>query len=388
MATRKKKSQKTPRRKRPQNNQVKVLLGILFLSAFLVLSLVFLSQLRENFRPKPSRTVAEVLSPSTVEDVKVELESTFLRDGILPAPTAIKDAKPGARIEIPAEFPQKENLDVLAQRLTRISGLIRMDSRESEKRLVILWKDRVLFSFLFIPPAHPPIQPPPQKSGAEVAIIVDDMGMDLHAAQTLLGFDIDLTFAILPWSQQAPQVDRLFHDAGREILIHLPMEPQSYPATNPGPHALFTDLTPEEIRIRFKGYRDRVPHATGGNNHMGSRFTENDEGMAVVLDEMKKAHLFFVDSLTTGKSVAYAEARKLQVPTAERDMFLDNIQESERILAEIRKLASLAKRQGYAVGICHPHKETIKALALAGELLKQQGVTVVPVSALLDRPKR
>ena len=108
--------------------------------------------------------------------------------------------------------------------------------------------------------------------------------------------------------------------AGREIMIHIPMEPQSYPATNPGADALLVGQSPEEIRRRFQGFRTQLPDAVGGNNHMGSRFTESREGMAVVLAEMKEAGLFFVDSRTTGHSVAFAEARQAGVPAAARDL--------------------------------------------------------------------
>lgn len=384
MAKRKAKSKKSSGRKRPQKTQVKVLLGALFVLGFLVLSLVFLSQLRESLRPPPEQPKPQSLTPSMIEDVRVELESALLRGGVSSGLEGIKKAEAGSRIDIQASFPGRESIDTLGRRLNRISDRIHIESHSTEGNLLILWSGRILFSLHFSPKVVTPL-PLPRPGSPEVAIIVDDMGQDLHTAQTLLNINLNLTLAILPWSQQAPQVDQLLHQAGREILIHIPMEPQSYPATNPGPHALFIDLDSGEIRERFQGYRQRVPHATGGNNHMGSRFTENGEGMRVVLEEMKKADLFFVDSLTTGKSIAYSEALKEGVPAIKRDMFLDNVQESERILDEIRKLANRARQQGYAVGICHPHRETLKALASAEDIFKQQGVRVVPVSKLLGR---
>jgi hypothetical protein len=105
--------------------------------------------------------------------------------------------------------------------------------------------------------------------------------------------------------------------------------------------------------------------------------------MEVVLAAMKETGLFFVDSRTTGHSVAFSEARRAGVPAAARDLFLDNEQDVEQISREIRKLAVLAGRKGQAVGICHPYEQTLEALRREAPYLKQQGIEIVPVSQLL-----
>jgi hypothetical protein len=229
----------------------------------------------------------------------------------------------------------------------------------------------------------PPVRP--TKARARAAIIMDDLGRDLETARDLLAIDLQVTFAILPGEPYAAKVATLAHREGREVMIHIPMEPQSYPATDPGGDALLIGQSPEEIRRRFQGFIERVPYAVGGNNHMGSRFTEYREGMEVVLAAMKETGLFFVDSRTTGHSLAFAEARRAGVPAAARDLFLDNEQDVEQISREIRKLAVLAGRQGQAVGICHPHAQTLEALRREAPYLKQQGIEIVPVSKLLVR---
>ncbi|HEY7745053.1 MAG TPA: divergent polysaccharide deacetylase family protein, partial [Desulfuromonadales bacterium] len=233
------------------------------------------------------------------------------------------------------------------------------------------------------PPTPPPVAP--ANARARAAIIMDDLGRDLETARALLAIDLSVTFAILPGEANAAKVATLAHDGGREVMIHIPMEPQSYPATNPGDDALLLGQSPEEIRRRFQGYVERVPYAVGGNNHMGSRFTEYRDGMEVVLAAMKDTGLFFVDSRTTGQSVAFAEARQAGVPAAARDLFLDNEQDVEQISREIRKLAVLAGRKGRAVGICHPYPQTLEALRREASYLKQQGIEIVPVSQLLVR---
>jgi uncharacterized protein len=175
----------------------------------------------------------------------------------------------------------------------------------------------------------------------------------------------------------------LAHRSGTEVIIHIPMEPQGYPAINPGKGALMVGMPAAKIRTLFAGYRRRVPYAVGGNNHEGSLFTEQVAGMDTVLEEMKKDGLFFVDSLTTAQSVAYREARRLGVPTAVRDRFLDNELNVDKISKQIQRLVQLTKRQGHAIAICHPHPQTLEALQREAPYLKDCGVELVPVSQLV-----
>lgn len=216
-----------------------------------------------------------------------------------------------------------------------------------------------------------------------LAIIMDDLGRDLASARTLLSIDLPVTFAVLPGEPLAARVATLAYREGREVLIHLPMEPRSYPVVDPGDDALLVEQSAEEMRRRFQTYLRQVPHATGANNHMGSRFTENSEGLAIIFAEMKKAGLFFVDSLTSPKSVALAGARQSGLRGVGRDLFLDNVQDTEHIAIEIRRLVALAEKRGQAVGICHPYPQTMEALRREAPFLRER-VEMVVVSRLLS----
>jgi polysaccharide deacetylase 2 family uncharacterized protein YibQ len=284
-------------------------------------------------------------------------------------------------------FPERRLVAEFGQRLTQLDPAVRLQTRPEQPELRLLRGEQLLLSVRFRPPVSPapPAVASPPLGGGRLAIIMDDLGRDRTSARALLAIDLPVTFAILPMEAHAAEVAELAHRGGREVLIHLPMEPLGYPAADPGPEALFVGQSAEEIRQRFALYRERVPHAVGGNNHMGSRFTEDRGGMAAVLAEMREAGLFFVDSVTSGKSVAYAEARRAGLPAAARDIFLDNERDVERISAQIRQLAAMAARQGEAVGICHPHAETLEALRRQQAWLRRQGVEVVPVSQLLER---
>ena len=220
--------------------------------------------------------------------------------------------------------------------------------------------------------------------GPLVAIIVDDLGADLVMMQDFLDLQLNLTAAVLPNVPHARAVAELAHASGREVLLHVPMEPRDYPAANPGEQALMVDLPTAEVQKRLRGYLQTVPWVVGANNHMGSRFTESREGMRGVLQILKDQGLFFVDSRTTAASVAIVEAEGMEIAHAERDLFLDNDINEEAIRRQIRKLIGIAKEQGSAIGICHPHRETYAALKKEAPGFAAAGVKLVAVSALIQ----
>jgi polysaccharide deacetylase 2 family uncharacterized protein YibQ len=222
-----------------------------------------------------------------------------------------------------------------------------------------------------------------REQGPLVAIIVDDLGADLALMQGFLDLQLNLTAAVLPNVPHARAVAELAHADGREVLLHVPMEPRNYPAVDPGEQALMVDLSIAEVQQRLRGYLQTVPWVVGANNHMGSRFTESREGMRGVLQILKDQGLFFVDSRTTAASVAIVEAEGMEIAHAERDLFLDNDINEEAIRRQIRKLIGIAKEQGSAIGICHPHLETCAALKKEAPSFAAAGVKLVAVSALL-----
>lgn len=170
---------------------------------------------------------------------------------------------------------------------------------------------------------------------------------------------------------------------GREVMVHLPMEPLNYPHHNPGKQALMLEMTENEIKSRTAYYLRKLPLAKGCNNHMGSAFTQVPHQMATVLEQISTHGLYFVDSLTSSNSVGAEQARKLQVPSVKRDVFLDNERDVEKITKQLTKLLRLAQKNGRAVGICHPYPETIAALRSGALLAAEYGVTVVPASKLV-----
>jgi hypothetical protein len=137
-----------------------------------------------------------------------------------------------------------------------------------------------------------------------------------------------------------------------------------------------------EIRGTMRRHLDEIPGIVGVNNHMGSCFTERRDKMKVVLTELKERRLFFVDSRTTRETVGYRLARQLGVPAAQRSVFLDNNLSRKAIRFQMERLLRIAKQEGCAIGIGHPHPDTFELLRDYGDRLEGE-VEVVPASELV-----
>jgi len=217
----------------------------------------------------------------------------------------------------------------------------------------------------------------------KVAIIIDDLGYDRTLASSLFRLPVPLSFSILPF---APLTEAIVREANRwnaEAMLHLPMQPREYPSVDPGPGALLLSMNENEIRKVLDEDLSRIQGAKGVNNHMGSSFTESREKMAVVLKELKRRDLFYVDSLTSNRTVGFKLAKKMGVLTAQRSVFLDNDLTPEAINIQMERLLSVARHSGAAIGIGHPHTETVRALEKYVPKL-QEAVEVVAVSELVN----
>ncbi|OQY19479.1 MAG: hypothetical protein B6I36_04140 [Desulfobacteraceae bacterium 4572_35.1] len=220
----------------------------------------------------------------------------------------------------------------------------------------------------------------------KIAIIMDDMGINLSLCTAAINLDIPITCSIFPGKIHSREIMELAHEHQREIMIHIPMEPVNYPKNNPGVPALFARQSDAEITETTKQFIVQSPYATGGNNHMGSEFTQHADKIDVVLQQLKQHHLFFVDSLTISNSVAYKEAQRLNIPSAKRNFFLDNERNIDKILQQLQRLVNYARHNHHAIGICHPYPETIAALTEFASTFAQYEVQIVPVAKLVQLP--
>jgi polysaccharide deacetylase 2 family uncharacterized protein YibQ len=241
-----------------------------------------------------------------------------------------------------------------------------------------------VFSQKAVPPRPlTKLRPLPGGRPPLVAIVVDDIGHDRAAARQFIDMDAPLTLSVLP---HGPFSRRLAVDArarGHEIMLHLPMEPSEFPATNPGPGALLLQMTPHQLMDQLNVDLDLIPGIKGVNNHMGSALSESSAHMRRIFSVLKKRGLYYIDSRTTAETVARPSAQRLQLPFAERDIFIDHFEDERFIRGQLDQLIQRAKRQGYAVGIAHPYPITHKVLSEFMPLLKQT-VELVPASMVVE----
>lgn len=216
----------------------------------------------------------------------------------------------------------------------------------------------------------------PDTGKARFALVIDDMGYHQKIGDALLDLPLDLSFAFLPFAPHTESQLKHAQSRGRDILLHLPMEATDS-KWNPGRGALLLAMQQQTIQRTIQQDLAAVPGAIGVNNHMGSRFTENEPAMRTVLAMLKQRHLFFLDSQTSPKSVGVRIAKELGIPALHRNVFLDNQQDKEIIKKQLDALIFLAKKQGFAIGIAHPHQATLDALR---DFLRHRDKTVVLVS--------
>lgn len=217
----------------------------------------------------------------------------------------------------------------------------------------------------------------------KIAIIIDDLGYDESLAREFIDLDLPLTLSILPFTPYTGSIAHRARQGGREVMLHLPMEPRSYPRLNPGDGVLLVSMERDTILKVLDMDLSEIPFVAGVNNHMGSRFTENKEKMMVVLGELKRRGLYFVDSKTSRNSVAFDLAKQIEIRTARRDIFLDNDLSEGSLGVQMDRLLNLARHRGQAIGIGHPHKETLWFLTRLQLILKKEA-EVVPVSRLVS----
>ncbi len=223
----------------------------------------------------------------------------------------------------------------------------------------------------------------PEKT-VQVAIVIDDLGMDVKQAREILTLPARVTVAVMPGLAQSKKVAELARQNNREVLLHLPMEYRGKNGT-PAPGMLRSDMTPMEFLTTVSDDVASVPGAVGINNHEGSLLTENKEAMKFLMAELKARNLMFLDSLTSAKSVAYATAKEFGLKSAKRDVFLDNDSDNPAsIRKQLDELVEIARKNGRAIGIGHPHPATIIELRKWLAELDTMGVEVVPVSKLMN----
>jgi polysaccharide deacetylase 2 family uncharacterized protein YibQ len=220
-----------------------------------------------------------------------------------------------------------------------------------------------------------------------IAIVIDDLGLDRRNADRVVQLPGPLTLAFMTYADDLPAQAQAAHAAGHELFVHVPMQPLDGDL-NAGFNVLRPDLPPDELRRRIDWALSRFDGYVGINNHMGSRFTADAPGMAVLFEELRRRGLLFLDSRTTAATVGDAMAARYGVPFARRNVFLDNELSADGVWLQLAQVEKEARRTGAAIAIGHPHDATIEALRAWLPTLADKGFVLVSVSRIVQENLR
>jgi polysaccharide deacetylase 2 family uncharacterized protein YibQ len=227
-----------------------------------------------------------------------------------------------------------------------------------------------------------PSAPALKKDGPLIAIVIDDMGVDHKHSRSALKLPAAVTMSYLPYAEDVKAQVAKAKAAGHEVILHMPMEPLRSTA-DPGPDVLKGSLTKDEIRARMEKNLAAFSGYDGVNNHMGSKFTQDRDGLQVVMEELKKKGLFFLDSKTIPASVAEKVAHENGVRATHRDIFLDDEETETFTENALGATEAVARRRGSAIAIGHPKRVTLRDLKAWIPQAEKKGFRFVPLSELL-----
>lgn len=217
-----------------------------------------------------------------------------------------------------------------------------------------------------------------------ISIVLDDVGVAPQHAEMAIALPAPIVISVMTYARNAAALARQAHANGHEIMVHMPMQPMNA-SINPGPNALDVGMGAEELQRRIDWGLARLDGYVGLNNHMGSRFTQDASGMRVVLAEAKRRGLLFLDSKTIAGSVGDSLAAEMGVTHIARDVFLDDDMSEAAVAGQLMRAEAVARKQGYAVAIGHPHPATIAVLKRWLPEAKARGFAIVPLTTIIKR---
>jgi polysaccharide deacetylase 2 family uncharacterized protein YibQ len=208
-------------------------------------------------------------------------------------------------------------------------------------------------------------------------LVIDDLGMNPARDERVLALPGPVTLAILPDTRHATRLAERANAVGKTVMLHLPMAPAT------GRYAWQPDLSPEQLQKRLAMALEKVPHASGVNNHMGSQMTEHRPPMLALMTELQTRHLFFLDSRTSARTVAAAAAQEVKLASLSRDIFLDDDPSPAAVAAQFQSAIALARKQGSVVVIGHPHASTLAMLERELPRLQAQGIDWIDIGQMI-----
>lgn len=215
----------------------------------------------------------------------------------------------------------------------------------------------------------------------KIAVVVDDMGVMRARTAQAIRLPGPLTFAWFPFAPDLPQQMREAASRGHEALLHMPMQAHTNSILQTGPDPLRVDLPAEVNLARLRDAFAAVPGVVGMNNHMGSVATRDPALMQLMALQVRARDLLFLDSVVIPHSAALPAAEAAGVPSAARDVFIDNTSNPGTIRGQLASIEAFSRRHGYAIAIGHPRPHTLAALEEWLPTLAGKGFVLWPIAA-------
>ncbi len=239
---------------------------------------------------------------------------------------------------------------------------------------IVLQPSRPIVERVSLPPSEPQLP--------QITIVMDDLGLDPETTRRAIALPAEVTLSFLPYGRASQGLAAEALARGHEVMVHIPMEPEG--DADPGPNALLTGHSSEQIALSLARQLDLFPGAIGFNNHMGSRFTADVRSLLPVMREARARGLLFLDSRTTANTLAAKIGAAAGAKTVSRDVFLDHAVGADGLLAQLDELENTARATGRAIAIAHPHDLTLDVLEVWTRGLETKGLELAPITRMAD----
>ena len=346
---RKKGTQKTrkPKKTIPLNILQALLLVFILIAVSAIISAVILGVKQKKAQQTDSTSVPHITLP---EPEMPEIPETAAPDNL-----PLRDTPPAKEISAAQKPPPEKQQPVTPAAKTTAEKApapqSQSQSQSQPRQPVRTPAPQTSVSQPARPLATPPELPPPPKRQGTLVFVIDDAGNNLQELEPFLRFPGPLTIAVLPGLPHSAEAARRIRAAGKEVFLHQPMEAIGGQA--PGPGAIYTGMTADEITTLLAQNIAEVGPVTGINNHQGSKITMDQQAMETVLAFCRKEGLYFLDSKTTSETAARAAAKNLGIKIGERNIFIDNEKDRVSMSRFIKDGLALASQKGSAVMIGH-----------------------------------
>ena len=289
------------------------------------------------------------------------------------------------KIQVPPRASLFKINDAMTQAITLLGGnVIRGAERPAQTAGIALdlrlgYGNRVTHAVMVEP------NPAIADAGTQMAFVVIDLQREPESLfESYRSSPVPLTVALRPDQPALAATARALRDSGREIFLHMPMEPRGYPQVDPGKNAILLDLSRIEIEERIDRCLSSVGPAEGIMSRLGGAAVNDPDVMRAVLGEVKRRDLLFIDAHGAGPSVVDQVGEETGARTMTLGGSLDVPGPTiAGVRARLKQLVELATHRGTLVVTFKASATVLQVLQAESPKLREQGVEIVPASRLV-----